>query len=118
MAHFYTQTEFLWCKFNAALAILWREFGGLWRKYADFRRSVAVLKVEFAFWGRILCFCRTVDLVVLNLKSDRSKFCKLCFWRNHGYKNQALPFGVNWQPYTRQAPQSYDTYFYIQPKIT
>ena len=39
MAHFYTQTEFLWLKFNAALAILWREFGVLWRKYADFRRN-------------------------------------------------------------------------------
>ena len=80
--------------------------------------SVAVLFVEFAFRGRILCFCGTVDLVVLNLKSDRSKFCKLWFWRNHGYKNQALPFGVDWQPQTRQEPQSYDTCFYIQPKIT
>ena len=39
MAHFYTQIEFLWHKFNAALAILWREFGGLWRKYADFWRN-------------------------------------------------------------------------------
>ena len=39
MPHFYTQIEFLWRKFNAALAILWREFGGLWRKYADFRRN-------------------------------------------------------------------------------
>ena len=62
------------------------------------RFSVAVLFVEFAFRGKILCFCGTVDLVVLNLKSDRSKFCKLWFWRNHGYKNQALPLGIDWQP--------------------
>ena len=52
--------------------------------------SVAVLEVEFAFRGRILCFCRMVDLVVLNLESDRSKFCKMWFGRNHGDKNQAL----------------------------
>ena len=37
----------------------------------------------------MLCFCGTVDLIVFSLKSDRSKFCKLRFGRNHGYKNQA-----------------------------
>ena len=43
------------------------------------------------------------------LKSDRSKFYKLWFRRNYGYKNQRSPFGVNWQPQTKQAPQTCET---------
>ena len=61
-----------------------------------------------------------VDLIVLILENDRSKFYKLWFRRNDGYKNDALPFGVDWQPQTRRAPQACETFcacYVIQSKM-
>ena len=79
--------------------------------------SVAVLKVEFAFWGRILCFYGTADLAEHNLKVIEANSASYGFGEIMVKKVRCSHLAWTGN-HDKTGTSELWNLFYIQPKMT